>query len=118
LRLEPGAVLFHEWRSWDVNPYRVGPSLWIQGGKLTVGGRALLDLPSGQWAHVQITAKIGASGDGKWELAVELPGQQSRRFPDLALGSPEFKNLTWVGWCSMATDKATFYLDNVHIKNP
>ena len=117
LRLEPGAVLFHEWRSWDVNPYRIGPSIWIRDGKLTVGGRPLLDLPAGQWFHVEITAKVGTAADGKWNLTVVLPGEQPRRFPDLAVASPEFKNFTWTGWCSMATDKTAFYLDNLQVKN-
>ena len=117
LRLEPGAILFHEWRSWDVNPYRIGPSIWIRDGKLTVGGRALLDLPAGQWFHVEITAQVGTATDGKWELTVELPGEQPRRFPGLAVASPEFKNFTWTGWCSMATDKTAFYLDNLRLKN-
>ncbi len=117
LRLEPGAHLFHEWRSWDVNPYRIGPSFWIQGGKLTVGGRTLLDLPTGQWFHVEITAKVGTATDGKWNLTIHLPGQQPQRFPDLAVASPEFKNFTWMGWCSMATDKTAFFLDNIQLKN-
>jgi hypothetical protein len=117
LRLEPGAILFHEWRSWDVDPYRIGPSIWIRDGKLTVGGSPLLDLPTGQWFHVEITAKVGADADGKWALTVALPGESPRRFPDLAVASPEFKNFTWTGWCSMATDKTAFYLDNLRIKN-
>jgi len=118
LRLEPGAILFHEWRSWDVNPYRVGPSLWIQDGKLTVGGRPLLDLPTDQWLHVEITARVGADTDGKWDLTVQLPGEPPRRFPGLAVASTEFKNFTWVGWCSMASDKTAFFLDDLQIGNP
>ena len=27
------------------------------------------------------------------------------------------KNFTWAGWCSMATEKTVFYLDNVQVKN-
>jgi hypothetical protein len=117
LRLEPGAILFHEWRSWDVDPYRIGPSIWIRDGKLTVGGSPLLDLPTGQWFHVEITAKVGTGADGKWALTVALPGESPRRFPDLAVASPEFKNFTWTGWCSMATDETAFYLDNLRVKN-
>ncbi|MCY2992631.1 MAG: right-handed parallel beta-helix repeat-containing protein, partial [Planctomycetota bacterium] len=117
LRLEPGAHLFHEWRSWDVQPYRIGPSIWIKDGKLSVGDRPLLDLPTGQWLHIEITAQVGASTDGKWNLSVQLPGQEPRRFADLAAGSPEFKNFTWAGWCSMATEKTAFYLDNVQVKH-
>ena len=116
LRLDPGAHLFYEWRSWDVNPYRIGPSLWIRDGKLTVNGRELLSLPTGQWFQVEITALVGTRANGKWELSLQLPGQEPRRFPDLAVSHPEFKNLTWTGWCSMATEKTAFYLDNVQVK--
>jgi hypothetical protein len=117
LRLDPGAALLYEWRSWDVNPYRAGPSLWIRDGKLTAGGRELLGLPTGQWCHFEITAQVGASADGKWDLSIQLPGQEPRRLVGLAVSSPEFKNLTWTGWCSMATQKTAFYLDNVQVKN-
>ena len=33
--------------------------------------------------------------NGKWDLSVLLPGRDPQRFPGLAVGSPEFKNLTW-----------------------
>ena len=60
---------------------------------------------------------MGASADGKWDLSIQLPGQEPRRFVGLAVSSPKFKNLTWTGWCSMATQKTAFYLDNVQVKN-
>ena len=117
MRLEPGAVLFHEWRSWDVEPYRIGPSFWIRNGNLTVSDRQLLELPTGQWFHVEITAKVGTATDGKWTLTVQLPGQEPKRFVDLAIVSADFKNCTWAGWCSMATDSTSFYLDNIGMNN-
>jgi hypothetical protein len=117
LRLEAGAILFYEWRSWDVQPYRSGPSLWIRSGQLTVGDRPLLELPTGQWVHLEITAPVGRDADGKWDLTVQLPGRDPQRFPGLAVGSPEFQNLTWTGWCSMATEKTAFYLDNIQIRS-
>lgn len=117
LRLEAGAMLFHEWRSWDVDPYRIGPSIWIRDGKLSVDDRKLLDLPAGQWIHVEITAKVGTSTDGKWALSIQLPGGQPQRFTDLPVISRDFKNFTWAGWCSMATEKTAFYLDNIRLQN-
>jgi hypothetical protein len=117
LRLEPGAVLFHEWRSWDVEPYRVGPSFWIRDGQLTVGDRKPLDLPTGQWLHVEIAAAVGDAVTGTWELSVRIPGQPPRQYRDLASSSPDFKNLTWIGWCSNATESTAFFLDNIQIEN-
>lgn len=117
LRLERGAHLFYEWRSWDVQPYRIGPSFWIRDGKLTVAGRELMTLPTGQWIHFQVSAAVGADADGKWDLTVGLPGQPSQQFLGLATPSADFKNLTWTGWCSMATEKTAFYLDNIRVEN-
>ncbi len=117
LRLEPGAILHHEWRSWDVSPYCSGPSVWIEDGRLMVGGRKLMDLPTNEWFHVEIMADVGQSADGRWTLLVQLPGQPPVRFPDLPVANDSFKNLTWIGWCSMADEKATFFLDNLRLMN-
>lgn len=117
LRLEPGAKLYNEWRSWDVNPYRVGPTLTIEGGKLIVAGLEPLAVPTGQWFHLEVSAQVGANADGKWTLVVTLPGQEPKRFADLPVGNPEFKNLTWLGWSSTAQEKTAFYLDDIEIGN-
>jgi hypothetical protein len=113
--LTPGVDMYHEWRSWDVNPYRVGPTLTIRQGKLWLGGAAVMELPERQWIHVDVEAKVGASADGKWNLTVLIPGQAARKFEGLPTGHPEFKNLTWVGWSSMAVEKTTYYLDNIEL---
>jgi hypothetical protein len=117
MRLEPGVEMYHEWRSWDVEPYRVGPTFWIRGEKLLIGGTESMALPAGQWFRVEIDAAVGNDADGKWNLAIALPGAPPRRFEGLATGSPDFKNLTWVGWSSMANAKTVFYLDNVKLAN-
>lgn len=117
LRLENGVEMYCEWRSWDVQPYRVGPSFWVRGGKLLLGGKETMDLPVGVWLHCELAAKVGQDADGKWDLALTLPGAPPRRFDGLATGSPDFANLTWAGWSSMATQKTVFYLDNVKLEN-
>ncbi len=53
--------------------------------------------------------------DGKWRLQVTLPGGQPQSFE--FDNGPGFKNLTWVGWSSSATDKTAFYLDNIQLRN-
>lgn len=117
MRIEPGVVIFHEWRSWDVQPYRVGPSLWVQDGKLRVNGQDLMKIPVSTWFHLDVSAKVGADADGIWTLLVTLPDQPPHRFDGLKVGNPEFRNFTWVGWCSMATDTQTFYLDDIKLYN-
>ncbi|MBI4604693.1 MAG: right-handed parallel beta-helix repeat-containing protein [Planctomycetes bacterium] len=116
LRIEPGAVLYHEWRSWDVEPYRVGPSLWDQDGKLLVAGKAIAELPAGAWLGVEVSAKVGEDADGSWTLRLTLPGGAPRAFEGLRAGSPDFRNLTWLGWSSNATAKAEFLLDNLELE--
>ena len=115
MQITPGVVMYNEWRSWDVNPYRVGPSFWIRDGKLRVADQEVLALPVGAWFHVEVSAKVGADVDGKWRLHLTLPGGQPHSFE--FDNGPGFKNLTWVGWSSSATDKTAFYLDNIQLRN-
>lgn len=117
MRIEAGALLYHEWRSWDVDPYRVGPTFWIRNGKLQLAGQDVLQLPVGQWFHVDVLAKVGSDADGKWTLTITLPGQAPKEFSGLQVGNPEFRNLNWLGWSSMAQEKTVFYLDNIKITN-
>ena len=116
LRLGERVVMYTEGRSWDVQPYRVGPSVHITNGKLEAAGKTM-DLPTDEWIHFEITFKVGADADGTWSLAVTLPGQAPRRFDGLNTGSAEFKNLTWFGFSSSAKERTVFYLDNLKIKN-
>ena len=117
LRMEEGAVMYHEWRDWSKPPYVVGPSLWVQQGALQVGGKKLCDLPLQQWVHLEIEASCGNARTGKWNLRVTIPGQQPQRFPDLPFGSPDIQRITWVGFISNATTKTTYYIDNLSLKN-
>ena len=117
LRLEAGVDMFHEWRSWEAQPYRVGPTFGIREGKLFLGGKEAMRLPVGRWFRVEIVAKVVQDADGVWELAVTVPGAAPRRFEALPNGSPAFANLTWVGWSSMADAETVFYLDNVKLRN-
>ncbi len=111
-----GAILFHEWRTWDTGPYRVGPSLWIQNGQLTVAGKKLMDIPLEQWVRIEVSCAVGTSSDGTWTLRVTLPDGSSKVFDSLPLGNKEFRDLTWIGWCSMAQQESVFYLDQVKLE--
>jgi hypothetical protein len=114
LRVEPGVVLYHEWRSAG-HPYTVGPSVWVREGQLTAHGQKLLDLPVGEWVRVEITAGLGGKSTGTWDLAVTLPGQPPRRFEKLKSGSPEWKTLHWLGFSSTADKQGVWYLDNLEL---
>jgi len=116
LRVEEGAVMFHEWRD-KAQPYKVGPSLKVEKGKLIVGGKPLLDLPAGKWAHFEIAAGLGKQSTGTWDLAATLPGEKPNEFKALKNHSAEWKELHWLGFSSTATEKAVFYLDNLELTN-
>jgi hypothetical protein len=57
--------------------------------------------------------------------AIELTSQYCSRPPGpgkgisgtVKNGSRDFKTLDWLGFCSTAKDKATFYLDNLDLSN-
>jgi hypothetical protein len=114
LRVEPGAMLFHEWRD-NSQPYRVGPSLHVRNGKLRAGGKELMPLPADTWVHFEISAGLGEQSTGTWNLTVTLPDQQPKTFAGLKSGSAQWKQLDWLGFCSVATEPAVFYLDNLKI---
>ena len=60
LRIEKNATLYQEWRD-DHSPYRVGPSLWVNQGVLSVANKPLVTLPIGQWVRLQGFGRAGAS---------------------------------------------------------
>jgi len=116
LRIDPGAEFLHEWRDWRAEPYKVGPSLYISGGHLQVGGKILVDIPSGVWVHYHVSAALGRSA-GRWDLTVTVPGQTPHEFKGLPIGSPGFSALTYIGFISNATTNTAFYLDDVDLVN-
>ncbi len=116
MRIGPGVTMYHEWRD-NARPYRVGASLWVREGKLQVRGETLLELPFDEWVHFEVAAGLGQKSTGTWDLTVVLPGQQPQKFAGLENGSPEWKTLTWLGWSSMATDTAVYYMDNIKLTN-
>jgi hypothetical protein len=117
VRIEPGAVVFHEWRD-SGSPYRVGPSLRIEAdGTLTAGGKTLMTLPHGRWVGFEIACALGDRATGRYDLTVRLPGRvPPSRFAGLPCGSgAAFRSVRWWGFVSDADAAATFYLDDVRL---
>ena len=118
LRLDQGAELVQEWRESPGKPYYyVGPRIDFRGGKILVSGRPLLDIPTGVWFHLEISAGLGPEADGTWLLTVTLPGEKPRRFTGLVFGSPQTRALTWLGFISTGSAAASYYLDNIRLTN-
>lgn len=114
LRVEPGAVMYHEWRDWRSSPYRVGPSFSIEGGALRVRGAEAVAIPVSQWIVVEVWAQMGNPKGERWGLRFILPDGTEHRFDGLPTDEG-FETLTWVGFVSNATDTSVFYLDDIEL---
>ena len=75
IRHEFLARVWTEWRDASA-PYRIGPSLRIDGeGRVVARDKTLLTIPVGQWAHFEIVCGMGTKTTGTYDLTVSLPGQ-------------------------------------------
>jgi hypothetical protein len=117
LRLEPGAVVAHEWRD-GASPYHVGPSLVVRNeGQLFASGKPVAKLPVGEWILLEIKADLAdGAAAGTYQLTVTQAGEDPAVFERLPCQSPDFKRLEWLGFVSLAATAARFQLDNVVLK--
>lgn len=114
LYLEPKAVFIHEWRT-KGNPYRTGPVLHLQNGRLT-GVKGLdVAVPVQKWVRFELSAVIGDAVTGRWDLKVTPEGEATKEFKGLPCRHPDMKTLDWVGFISNADEKTEFYLDDLAI---
>ena len=114
LYLEPKAIFIHEWRT-KGNPYRTGPVLHVQNGRLT-GVKGLdVAVPTQKWIRFELSAVIGGAVTGRWNLKVTPEGEPTKEFKDLPCRHPNMKTLDWVGFISNANEKTEFYLDDLAI---
>ncbi|MHB8899856.1 MAG: right-handed parallel beta-helix repeat-containing protein [Thermoguttaceae bacterium] len=116
LRVEPTSTWFIEWRD-NSSPYRAGPRIAGAGGQLAIAGSGQIDLPPGQWIHVEMTAGQGSKFTGTWDLAVTLPGREPARFEKLKQPGEGIRRVDWVGFCSTASEATSVGLDNIRLTN-
>jgi len=113
VRLGENAVFQHEWRDQE-NPYRVGPGLWIENGKLEAVGKELMTLPLNTWIEIELTAALGDAA-GHWNLSVRMPGEETSRFEKLPLKNPEWRSLEWLGFVSQSSVDSEIWIDNLEL---
>jgi hypothetical protein len=116
LRVAKDTRMSFEWRDYGEPPYATGPRFAVYDTLLTFAQGEKLSLPADSWIHFQIVAGLADAAKDGWTLRVSVAGQAPREFRKLAMGSPRFKNLDWIGFTSNATYKTTFYLDNLVLK--
>ncbi|MFA6546750.1 MAG: right-handed parallel beta-helix repeat-containing protein, partial [Limisphaerales bacterium] len=114
LRIEKASAVDFEWRDWSAGDYKTAIHFRIRGGKLQVGETAM-EVPLDEWIHFEVFAGLGKASTGTWSLSVSVPGQPPREFKDQPFAKPQFKQLTWVGFTSNATNSTVFYLDNFNL---
>jgi hypothetical protein len=111
-KLGEKAILWHEWRD-SSSPYKVGPSIRFAAGTLKAAGKNLMAYPLDTWIKVEFTCPLGKAAKGTYDLTVSVAGQEPRTFPGLPFGNADWDRITWVGFVSEATEKTTFYIDDV-----
>lgn len=114
IKLGAGAVFQHEWRDRS-QPYRVGPTLWIENGKLRAANRELLTLPENEWIEIEIATPLGEAA-GLWDLVVTLPDAAPQRFEKLPTGHKEWRTLDWLGFISQADADAVVWIDDLELR--
>ncbi|MGD9495819.1 MAG: right-handed parallel beta-helix repeat-containing protein, partial [Armatimonadota bacterium] len=112
--VDAATVFYHEWRD-AASPYRVGPSLRIEHGVLSAQGVEAIDLPTDAWVRIEVKAALGEDA-GAWQLAVTVPDGTVQRFDGLAVVSPGWRELHWLGFVSNGREPATWYIDNIGLR--
>lgn len=119
LYLEPGAMLWTEWRT-TAAIEKVGPCIYIEAdGSLLLNERAATGtvLPAEEWLHFEIEDGLGAFADALWYLKISnQAGEVLYEGIDLPCGA-EFDRLKWLGFVSNGLVAAEMYLDNVELRN-
>ncbi len=114
IRLENGAVFYHEWRD-SHSPYHAGPSLWLNAdGTIRSGGKVLGNWPADTWIDVTITCPLGRAANGSWSLSITMPGEAPVHCLDLPC-NPRFRTLDWFGFVSNADHAVVVYVDDIKL---
>ncbi|HEY3354820.1 MAG TPA: right-handed parallel beta-helix repeat-containing protein [Polyangia bacterium] len=116
VRRGPGAALRHEWRCWQVEPYRVGPSLTISAtGDLTASGTPLpVTVPANVWVTFTVEYLLGEPS-GEYRLTVGRPGDGPLQFAGLVPPDGALCSLDWLGFEGLSDLGTTTYLDDLVI---
>jgi hypothetical protein len=117
LRLEAGALMFVEWRDDTAYPHNVGSSVTFDGASwITTGGNVLTTVPTSNWVHVELEARLDAEASRAFKLKVVSPDGAARVFAESPYSGKDFTELHWAGFSSTAAADTVFYRDNLELK--
>ncbi|MBN1418183.1 MAG: right-handed parallel beta-helix repeat-containing protein [Planctomycetes bacterium] len=119
VRIEPGALFLTEWRDGSAAyPANIGPSVIVDAARgIVAAGKTLCGVPAGAWFRIEIEASLGPDAARSFALAVRLPGEEPRIFPDLPFAGADFRTLDWLGFSSTAAADSVFYLDDIRVES-
>ena len=116
---EPGSRFACEWRDAGPYPRNVGPSVTFDAdGPITAAGREVGLLPARGWTHVEIECPLGRVEHRAWKITITPAGQAPVVASDLPVTAPDFAELHWLGFPSLAAADTAFFLDNVRLAQP
>lgn len=117
LRVQKNSRAFIEWRD-NSSPYKTGPSIRIENGQWNVPGIAAFDFPFDQWVRVEITAAVGETADGSWNLTLTFADGTKKTFTKIPPASSGWRGLDWFGFCNLAQtgEDASFFIDDLKIE--
>lgn len=115
--IRTNSIMFLEWRDSHSSPYRSGPTFSVNNCVLSIDNNEPLKLTADQWIHFNISSDLGSGDNRNWDMTVTMPDKTKKEFKDFKFRTPTFDKLTWIGFCSTATHKTEFYLDNIMFEN-
>ncbi len=115
LYLEPGAVLYHEWRT-NGHPYHAGPSVRVrEDGMVRVGDRDVVRLEPGAWYVFELACTLGRRFEETFRLEIRDNNSRVLVSDAFPLTDLRFRRLNWFGFVSDADADVRFYLDALDV---
>jgi hypothetical protein len=102
--------------------YREGAVVTVAtDGSVRAGGKVMTSLPAGVWVHVDILLSLGEPGMAAgaptaYRLTLTPAGARAQVFEAIPHASPEFRQLTWFGFCATDQPAGVYYIDNLRLE--
>lgn len=102
--------------------YREGPVItFASDGAVSSGGPVLTTVPPGVWVHIEVRLDLGEAGMAATaarhcRLSVAVSGQPEQVFDTVPYASPEFRELSWFGFCAADPPGGVYYVDNLRLE--
>jgi hypothetical protein len=102
--------------------YRDGPVLtFAADGSVKAAGRTLTQVPLGAWVQVEMRLDLGTPGmatgaSPSYRLTLTPAAGAAQEFAALPYASPEFRQLSWFGFCAAEQPGGVYYVDALRLE--